>query len=82
MPTCSSEPDDTASKSGSYTFTDYYAGILKAKYSFDDGGCLKGASDKTADTPDAGGACSEYDGTRSENANAGIHYGQWVRREG
>ena len=48
-------PDDTVSKSSNYTFTDYYAGTLKDRYYLVDGGCLKGVSDTTAETPDAAG---------------------------
>ena len=46
---------DAASRSGNYTFADHYAGTLKARYYLDDGGCLKGVSDTTAETPDAAG---------------------------
>ena len=48
-------PDDTTSNSGNYTFANYYTGTLKARYYLDDGGCLKGVSDTTAETPDAAG---------------------------
>ena len=47
--------DDTASKSGNYTFTDYYVGTLKARYHLVDGGCLKGVGDTTAEIPNAAG---------------------------
>ena len=72
-------PDDTASKSGNYTFTDYYAGTLKARNYFDDDGFIRGVSDTTADTPDAGGVCSEYSGIHWENPDTGIGHEQWVR---
>jgi len=74
-------PADTTSidSSGDFTFTDYYAGTLKAKYYFDDDGFINGVSDTTADTPDAGGLCSEYNSIHWENPDTGIGHGQWVR---
>ena len=74
-------PDDTTSTStsGNYSFADYVAGTLKAKYYFDDDGFISGVSDTTADTPDSGGVCSEYNGIHWENPDAGIGHVEWVR---
>ena len=74
-------PDDTASvsTSGNYSFTEYYAGTLKAKYYFDDDGFISGVSDTTADTPDSGGVCSEYNGIHWENPESDTGHGLWVR---
>lgn len=47
--------DDTASKSSNYTFADYYARTLKARYHLVDGECLKGVSNTTAEAPDVAG---------------------------
>ena len=67
-------PNNTASvsASGNYSFTEYYAGTLKAKYYFDNDGFISGVSDTIADTPDSGGVCSEYKGIHWENPDAGI----------
>jgi len=74
-------PDDTESASGNYNFTDYCSETLKAKYYFDDDGFIGGVSDTTADTPDAGGVCSEYNGIHWEIQDTGIGHVQWMRGE-
>ena len=74
-------PDDTTSNSGNYSFTKYYVGTLKAKYYFNDDGFISGVSDTTADTPDSGGVCSEYNGIHWENPDAGIGHVEWVGAE-
>jgi len=69
-------PDDTTSTSGNYSFTDYYAGTLKASYGFDDDGFL----DSVGDPGGTGGGLtsSGYNGIHWENP-AGTGHGQWVR---
>jgi len=69
-------PDDTGSTSGNYSFTDYYAGTLKASYSFDTDGFLDGVGDPGG----AGGGTtsSGYSGIHWENPTTTGH-GSWVR---
>ena len=62
-------------------FTDYYAGTIKAKRYFLDSGFIRGVSDTTADTPDGGAVCSEYNDIHWNNPDAGIGHGQWARGE-
>ena len=69
-------PETTASISGNYSFTDYYAGTLKASYSFD----LYGFLDGVGDPGGTGG------GTTSSGYNSihwadppGTGHGSWVR---
>jgi type IV pilus assembly protein PilA len=72
-------PDTTASTSGNYSFTDYFAGTLKASYHFDDDGFLDGVADPggTPTTGD-GGTSSGYNGIEWLNP-AGTGHGQWIR---
>jgi prepilin-type N-terminal cleavage/methylation domain-containing protein len=74
-------PDTTASVSGCYTFSDYYAGTLKASYHFDDSGFLDGVDD-AGGTPTTctGTGCisSGYANIHWENPTTTGH-GQWVR---
>jgi hypothetical protein len=68
-------PDDTTSSSGNYSFTDYYAGTLKASYSFDDDGFINGVGDPGGF---GGGTTSYmYPGIHWENPVT-IGHGQWV----
>lgn len=69
-------PTDTGSTSGNYSFTDYYAGTLKASYSFDTDGFLDGVGDPGG----AGGGTtsSGYSGIHWENPTTTGH-GSWVR---
>ena len=69
-------PDDTTSTSGNYSFTDYYAGTLKASYSFDNDGFLDGVGD--AGGTGGGTTSSDYNGIHWENPT-GTGHGQWVR---
>jgi prepilin-type N-terminal cleavage/methylation domain-containing protein len=69
-------PADTGSTSGNYSFSDYYAGTLKASYSFDSDGFLDGVGDPGG----AGGGTtsSGYSGIHWENPTTTGH-GSWVR---
>jgi prepilin-type N-terminal cleavage/methylation domain-containing protein len=69
-------PADTGSTAGNYSFTDYYAGTLKASYSFDTDGFLDGVGDPGG----AGGGTtsSGYSGIHWENPTTTGH-GSWVR---
>jgi type IV pilus assembly protein PilA len=72
-------PETTASESGNYSFTDYYAGTLKASYHFDGDGFLDGVGNPL-DVPAAGdgGTSSSYSGIEWLNP-AGTGHGQWIR---
>jgi type IV pilus assembly protein PilA len=74
-------PDTTASvsPSGNYSFTDYFAGTLKASYHFDDDGFLDGVADPGGNpvTGD-GGTSSQYNGIHWANPT-GTGHGQWYR---
>jgi len=70
-------PDDTTSTSGNYSFTDYYAGTLKASYSFDDDGFLDGVGDPGG--VGGGTTSSSYNSIHWENPASGVGHGQWVR---
>ena len=70
-------PDDTTSTSGNYSFTDYYAGTLKASYSFDDDGFLDGVGDPGG--TGGGTTSSSYNGIHWENPTSGSGHGAWVR---
>ena len=75
-------PEDTTSTHTSgnttYSFIDYYAGILKADYYFNDDGFITGVS-----TPGAGSSdttSDEYNGIHWENLEPGtMGHGKWVR---
>jgi len=71
-------PIDTTSQSGNFSFTDYYAGTLKASYSFDDDGFLDGVGNSTGT---GGGTTSGgYNGIHWENPTGGdTGHGKWVR---
>ena len=74
-------PVTTASSSGSYNFTDYFAGTLKASYHFDSDGFLDGVADPGGSpTTCTGTSCisSGYNGIHWENPSGSGH-GQWVR---
>ena len=71
-------PNTTASTSGNFSFVDYYAGTLKAAYSFDGDGFLDGVSDAGG----AGGGTNStgYNGIHWENPSGGdTGHGKWVR---
>ena len=69
-------PDDTTSTSGNYSFVDYFAGTLKASYSFDDDGFLNGVGEPGGT---GGGTTSgKYNGIHWENPVTTGH-GQWYR---
>jgi len=61
-----------------YSFTDYYAGTLKASYGFDDNGFLNSVGNSTGT---GGGTTSGgYNGIHWENPTGGATgHGQWVR---
>ena len=62
-----------------YTFTDYYAGTLKAAYSFDTDGFLDGVGDPGADLSGGGGTTSSgYSGIHWVNPTSTGH-GSWIR---
>ena len=69
-------PTDTTSTSGNYTFLDYYAGTLKASYSFDAEGFLSGVGDPGG--TGGGTTSSGYNGIHFVPA-PGIGHGTWVR---
>jgi len=71
-------PDTTASTSGNYSFTDYYAGTLKASYHFDDDGFLDGASNPGDIPTDSTTTSDLYNGIHWENPE-GTGHGQWYR---
>ena len=71
-------PDTTASTSGNYSFTDYFAGTLKASYHFDDDGFIDGVNDPGAVPTGSTTTSSGYNGIHWENP-AGTGHGQWVR---
>jgi type IV pilus assembly protein PilA len=65
--------------SGNYSFTDYYAGTLKASYHFDVAGFLDGVGDPGADLTGGGSTTSSgYSNIHWENPT-GTGHGQWVR---
>jgi prepilin-type N-terminal cleavage/methylation domain-containing protein len=70
-------PDDTTSTSGNYSFTDYYAGTLKASYGFDDDGFLNSVGDPGG--TGGGDTSSSYNGIHWENPGSGTGHGAWVR---
>ena len=69
-------PTDTTSTAGNFSFTDYYAGTLKASYGFDADGFL----DSVGDPGGTGGGTtsSGYNSIHWENP-AGTGHGQWKR---
>jgi prepilin-type N-terminal cleavage/methylation domain-containing protein len=74
-------PDDTTSSvvvgNSTFAFTDYYAGTLKASYSFDDDGFLDGVGDPGGT---GGGTTSTgYNGIEWVNPTSGTGHGSWVR---
>ncbi len=69
-------PDDTGSVSGNYSFADYYAGTLKASYSFDTDGFLDGVGDPGG--VGGGTTSSGYSGIHWQNPTTTGH-GSWVR---
>lgn len=69
-------PANTTSTSGNYSFTDYYAGTLKASYSFDTNGFLDGVGDPGG--VGGGTVSSGYNGIHFVPA-AGTGHGQWAR---
>jgi len=72
-------PVHTGSVSGNYSFTDYYAGSLRASYHFDGDGFLDGVGDPPPTVPtDAGTTSSEYNGIEWADAPSTGH-GQWIR---
>jgi prepilin-type N-terminal cleavage/methylation domain-containing protein len=61
-----------------YSFTDYYAGTLKASYSFDTDGFLDGVGDPGG--TGGGTLSSGYDNIHWANPSGGATgHGQWVR---
>ena len=71
-------PTDTASTAGNYSFTDYYAGTLKASYHFDTDGFLDGVNDPGATPTGSTTTSSGYSGIHWENPTTTGH-GSWVR---
>ena len=72
-------PVTTASTSGNYSFTDYYAGTLKASYHFSADGFLDGVADAGGNPVTADGSTSiGYNGIHWQNPT-GTGHGQWVR---
>jgi len=74
-------PDDTTSSvvvgNSTFSFVDYYAGTLKASYSFDDDGFLDGVGDPGGT---GGGTTSTgYNGIEWVNPTSGTGHGSWVR---
>jgi len=69
-------PDDTSSMSGNYSFALYYAGTLKASYSFDNDGFIVDAGEPGGDG--TGGTSTKYNGIHFVPA-AGTGHGTWVR---
>jgi len=69
-------PVDTTSTSGNYSFTDYYAGTLKASYSFDSEGFLAGVGDPGG--TGGGTTSSGYNGIHFVPA-PGVGHGSWAR---
>jgi len=69
-------PVHTDSTSGNYSFTDYYAGTLKASYSFDTDGFLNGVGDPGG--VGGGTTSSGYSGIHWENPTTTGH-GSWER---
>ena len=66
------------SATGNYSFTDYFAGTLKASYHFDSAGFLDGVGDPGA-VPDASGTTSSgYSNIHWQDAVSTGH-GLWVR---
>jgi type IV pilus assembly protein PilA len=71
-------PADTTSTSGNFSFTDYYAGTLKASYSFDTDGFLNGVGDPGG--TGGGTISSGYNGIHWANPSGGATgHGSWVR---
>jgi prepilin-type N-terminal cleavage/methylation domain-containing protein len=70
-------PADTTSTSGNYSFMDYYAGTLKASYSFDTDGFLNGVGDPGG--TGGGTTSSGYNGIHWANPTSGVGHGSWVR---
>jgi len=69
-------PTDTTSTSGNYSFTDYYAGTLKASYGFDTDGFLNSVGDPGGT---GGGTTSTgYNSIHWQNPS-GTGHGQWIR---
>ena len=69
-------PADTTSTSGNFSFTDYYAGTLKASYSFDLYGFLDGVGDPGGV---GGGLTSSGYNSIHWAPPAGTGHGSWVR---
>jgi type IV pilus assembly protein PilA len=62
-----------------YTFGDYYAGTLKAAYSFDTDGFLDGVGDPgTVPSAGEGGTSSGYSGIHWTNPVT-VGHGSWIR---
>jgi prepilin-type N-terminal cleavage/methylation domain-containing protein len=75
-------PDTTASVSGNYSFTDYFAGTLKASYHFDDDGFLDGVNNPGDIPTDSTVQSDQYNGIYWQNPSGGATgHGQWVRGE-
>ncbi len=74
-------PDDTTSSvvvgNSTFSFVDYYAGTLKASYSFDDDGFLDGVGDPGG--TGGGTTSSGYNGIEWVNPTSGTGHGSWVR---
>ena len=71
-------PVTTASTSGNYSFTDYYAGTLKASYHFNTDGFLDGVDDPGGSPTDSTTTSTGYSGIHWENPAATGH-GSWIR---
>ena len=73
-------PETTASGSGNYSFSDYYAGELKASYHFDANGFIDGVGSPDEEPTADGTQSSEYSGIMWLDPDPGVMgHGHWVR---
>jgi type IV pilus assembly protein PilA len=73
-------PVTTASTSGNYSFSDYFAGTLKASYHFDANGFLDGVGDPGGNATSSGTTSSGYSNIHWENPTPpDVGHGHWVR---
>ena len=71
-------PETTASTSGNFSFTDYYAGTLKASYHFDTDGFIDGVADPGGAPTGSTTTSIGYNSIHWENPT-GTGHGQWKR---
>lgn len=71
--------DCTAVGNSSYCFHDYYEGLLRASYHFDDNGFIDGVGDPGCVPTSSGTTSSNYAGIHWENPEPPtVGHGQWV----